>query len=66
LRKTKNKKKKKMENKTYRTAVGCLKPPFQLAVVASQPAANHTGPATVANLSPVQTAVGTNRPLWRR
>jgi hypothetical protein len=44
LRKTK--KEKKNENKTYRQ----LNQPFQLAVAASQPAANHTGTAaTVAN-----------------
>jgi hypothetical protein len=44
-----------------------MKPPFQLAVTASQPAANHTGPtATVANLPPVQTAVGSYRRFKRR
>jgi hypothetical protein len=44
-----------------------VKPPFQLAVAVSQPAATQTGPAaTVAILPPVQTAAGTYRHLRRR
>jgi hypothetical protein len=44
-----------------------MKPPFQLAVAASQPAATHNDPiATVAILPRVETAADTNRHLWRR
>jgi hypothetical protein len=58
--KTKNKKKEKNRKQSLppvEPTVGVTKPPFQLAVVASQPAATHTGPAAiVANLPQLETA----------
>jgi hypothetical protein len=60
--KSKNQKQKKKKNRKQslppvEPTVGVTKPPFQLAVVASQPAATHTGPAAiVANLPPLETA----------
>jgi hypothetical protein len=66
-RKTKKRKKSKIKPTAIEPAVSSLKPPFQLAEAARQLAANHTSPAAiVANLPPVQMAVGTNRHLWRR
>jgi hypothetical protein len=70
---SKNKKKKKKKKKRKQSlppvepTVGSMKPPFQLAVGASQTAANHTGPAAAVAILPlVQTAAGTNRHLRRR
>jgi hypothetical protein len=61
------KKKRKQSLPPVEPTVGSMKPPFQLAVAASQTAANHTGPAAaVAILPPVQTAAGTNHRLRRR
>jgi hypothetical protein len=47
--------------------VGCKKPPFQLAVAASQPAATQPDPAaTVANLPPFDAVADSYRQLKRR
>jgi uncharacterized protein with PQ loop repeat len=74
IEKNKNQKTKKKKKKTRKqnlpqveSAVGLLKPLFQLAVATSQPVATHTDPAaTVAILPLVETGVGTYRRLRRR
>jgi hypothetical protein len=48
-------KKQKQNLSPVESAVGSMKPPFPLAIAASQPAATHTGPAaTVAILPPFE------------